>query len=401
MVQFSGSRSPAAAVWSFRMLTRRSIPAIAVAAFSALLLLFSSVLASGGTYPAAATGNDISFPQCGGSYPPIQSFGVVGVNGGRPFTQNPCLVSEFAWASAAVTKPSLYMNTSGAFGTTAYNGNSGPAGTCRQGDDSCIAYNYGYNAASYSYAYASSLGASARQWWLDVEIANSWWAQSALNRRVIRGAADFFAQNGLSVGVYSTNYQWNLLMGSYSPNLPVWYATASDATRAPSYCSSSHDFAGGGVWLAQYNGGDFDADYSCPPITASPTPTSTSTAASTPEQSPTPTSLQEQTVTPSPTNSPVPSATPTPTATATPTPTATATQTPTPTSTATPPGLAGDVNCDGLVNSIDSALVLQYGAGLLRSLLCQRNGDVNHDGSINAVDAALILQREAGLVAQL
>lgn len=375
------------------MLTGRSIPAIAVAASSALVLLFSSVLASGGSYPAGATGNDISFPQCGGSYPPIQSFGVIGVNGGRPFTQNPCLASEFVWAAAAVTKPSLYMNTSGAFGTTAHNGNSGPAGNCLQGDESCIAYNYGYNAASYSYAYASSLGASSQQWWFDVETTNSWWSQSSLNQRVIQGAADFFAQSGLSVGVYSTNYQWNLLMGSYSPNLPVWYATASDAKRAPSYCSSSRDFAGGGVLLAQYNGGSFDADYSCPPITASPTPTSTATSANTPEVSPTPTPVQGQTVTPAPTNSPVPSATATPTATAT--------QTPTPTSTATLIGLIGDVNCDGLANSIDSALVLQYGAGVLRSLPCQRNADVNHDGSINAVDAALILQREAGLVPHL
>jgi alpha-tubulin suppressor-like RCC1 family protein len=61
-------------------------------------------------------------------------------------------------------------------------------------------------------------------------------------------------------------------------------------------------------------------------------------------------------------------------------------------------GLNGDVNCDENVNSIDAALVLQLGAGLLPSLECGEAADVNHDGSVNAIDAALILQHTAGLL---
>ncbi len=60
--------------------------------------------------------------------------------------------------------------------------------------------------------------------------------------------------------------------------------------------------------------------------------------------------------------------------------------------------LLGDVDCDGAVNSIDAALVLQLGAGLIPSLRCQEGADTNQDGTINAIDAALILQFDAGLI---
>ncbi len=62
------------------------------------------------------------------------------------------------------------------------------------------------------------------------------------------------------------------------------------------------------------------------------------------------------------------------------------------------PTASGDVNCDGLVSSIDAALILQFTAGLLGSLPCPDGGDVNDDGSTNSLDAALILQFSAGLL---
>jgi uncharacterized protein YkwD len=71
------------------------------------------------------------------------------------------------------------------------------------------------------------------------------------------------------------------------------------------------------------------------------------------------------------------------------------------TSAGTPTAAAGDANCDGAVNSIDAALVLQYSAGLIGSLSCQGLADVNYSSSVSAVDAALILQFSAGLISQL
>ena len=82
-------------------------------------------------------------------------------------------------------------------------------------------------------------------------------------------------------------------------------------------------------------------------------------------------------------------------------PTDTPTRTPTATDTPRPPGPVGDVTCDGLVNSIDAALVLQYDAGLIDSLSCAQNADVNVDGAVNSIDAALILQYDARLIDRL
>ena len=89
---------------------------------------------------------------------------------------------------------------------------------------------------------------------------------------------------------------------------------------------------------------------------------------------------------------------PPPTSTPTPTPPSTSTPTSPPTPTPTPPGVTGDANCSGGVNSIDAALVLQLVAGLLPTLSCEENADTNEDGTVNSIDATLILQHIVGLL---
>jgi len=79
----------------------------------------------------------------------------------------------------------------------------------------------------------------------------------------------------------------------------------------------------------------------------------------------------------------------------------TPTPTPSPTATPEPDGLIGDVDCNGVVNSIDAAVLLQYVAQILGSLPCPENADVNEDGDLDAIDATLILQFTAGLLSQL
>ena len=65
------------------------------------------------------------------------------------------------------------------------------------------------------------------------------------------------------------------------------------------------------------------------------------------------------------------------------------------------PGLLGDANCNGSVNAIDAALILQISAGLIGELSCEGNADTNENGSIDSIDAALVLQFVAGLLGSL
>ena len=67
----------------------------------------------------------------------------------------------------------------------------------------------------------------------------------------------------------------------------------------------------------------------------------------------------------------------------------------------TPQDVVGDATCDGFVDPLDAALILQFSAGLIASLPCPAGGDVNGDGVTNPLDATLILQFTAGLLASL
>jgi hypothetical protein len=58
----------------------------------------------------------------------------------------------------------------------------------------------------------------------------------------------------------------------------------------------------------------------------------------------------------------------------------------------------GDANCDGIVNSLDATLVLQYDAALVDDLPCLPWADASFDFVVDSLDAAIILQREAGLI---
>ena len=228
--------------------------------------------------PSKATrGYDISYPQCGGAYPANPLFAIVGINGGKVFSGNPCLVSQLAWGGDAAAE--LYVNT----------GNPGPALSSywpsgqttprfcdpNNPDTADCAYDYGWNAAADSYsrgeeAYAArgiTANPNATTWWFDVETANSWRSDTSLNVAALQGGYDYLRSRGVTkLGFYSTTYQWGVITGGTKVFAahPSWGAGAPSERVATNHCSSTTtSFTGGRLAMVQYIYNGFDANVRC------------------------------------------------------------------------------------------------------------------------------------------
>jgi len=206
-------------------------------------------------------GNDISWPQCDGDYPTgPHDIGVVGVTGGRPFTSNPCLASQFAWARAARMPggAQVYVNLE-------IDGTSSGPHHCAADDHGCRAYDYGMATMYDAITRAQAAGINAGFWWLDVEVGNNWSdVHPEWNQATVQGAIDAVRARGADVGIYSSVDQWaQILPDSYRPGVPTWLAVVGDSAMAPGLCTAMHSLTGGPVYLVQYDDQEFDKDHVC------------------------------------------------------------------------------------------------------------------------------------------
>jgi len=222
-------------------------------------------------------GYDISWVQCGGSYPSSPAFGVVGVSHGLPFHDNPCVVDEYdwaavasynvGWAAAASYNVGFYFNTANPGSQSTHWTEPGPRACSGSSDDLGCAYNYGYNAARHAFKYtAAKTGAAAgTAWWLDIETGNTWSTDVSSNRADIHGMLDYLnSQRGVTPGIYSTRAQWaQITGGAVLASTPVWLPSTRKRSQPPTFCDSAHSLTGGPVTLVQYPAGSFDGDYAC------------------------------------------------------------------------------------------------------------------------------------------
>ncbi len=296
---FAGSaaaaQGPTPAVASGATGRARSFVASAVTAL-AIIVTAASPAAAAHRVTSSTTGNDISWPQCGGSFPSGQAFGIVGVNDGLANTLNPCLgpskgggigTSELAWAlgstgSPKLPKAALYVNTANAgpiLASTWPTSGSNRYGTCTTlaPDSQACAWAYGAAFATQDMQWlagaASAVGvsglASDYTWWLDVETSNSWETGTtglANNVADLQAMVATFEAAAAKVGIYSTSYQWGVITGgstNYNLNgLPNWIPGARRQSSAQSNCSLP-SFTGGAVVMTQWFGNPYDGDVAC------------------------------------------------------------------------------------------------------------------------------------------
>ena len=283
---------------------RRTVPGIAPARPAPRVVRPSASVAPRPSLPPASTpspaataapapehGFDVSWPQCGGDLPESFAFAVVGVNGGRVYTANPCLAPEgaqegqLAWAGREVE---LYANTANPGPRDSRHWPEGqevprPCGGAAldgDADTTDCAYAYGWMAAAHSYRTALDgfvaagwAAADATRlpwpttWWLDVETANSWRFDWRLNVAALEGARDYLASMDVeSVGFYSTPLMWWRITGGTDTfaEHAAWSAGADSLEDALRRCETERAFTGGELAMVQWVEDGLDHNVRCP-----------------------------------------------------------------------------------------------------------------------------------------
>jgi hypothetical protein len=265
--------------------------ALLVTGVAAVALVLCLPAPSASAAPSTV-GFDVSHPQCGGPMPTGQAFGIVGVNGGRATTANPCLPAQLRWAwrsSGAATgapRAQLYVNTANPGElrdrvSTWPSAGSTPYGACNGRNTTACSWQYGWERArttvsTFFGSAARSAGVDATPshytWWLDVETANTWQSGSAAararNRAALEGMAAYLIARGAPVGLYAVPAQWRQITGrvpssSNLHRLDSWLPGAETRRDAWATCDQEPLTAGGDVVLTQYVSGGLDRNVAC------------------------------------------------------------------------------------------------------------------------------------------
>jgi hypothetical protein len=233
--------------------------------------------------PRVPLGIDVSWPQCDKTLPRGQAFAIVGVNGGLANNTNPCFATQLAWAAKSTggtgqPRVALYVNTAnpghqGSWwpASNQYEGRAiaNPYGSCTGLEGAACAYIYGY---AKSYDNVTSRGVknpSSYLWWLDVEMINTWsGTDKVANAAVLEGMTAHLKSIGARVGLYSTHYQWDLIVGQVKSTsnlrgLPSWLAGANGVTGAKGMCSWPGLTPGSRTTMTQFVSNNLDYDHSC------------------------------------------------------------------------------------------------------------------------------------------
>ncbi len=218
------------------------------------------------TQPASAatlSGYDISWPQCsvaqggfGNPMPPTTTgFVVIGLTDGHPFSDNPCLADQLAWATTNHVKAAPY--TMSGFPTAAQITTYGASGPWSSATRAGQLSNAGYAEAVDLRQGLTSVGWAPTEVWVDVEpLSSQPWATTTAahreNRFVLEGLMRGLHDGGLAYGLYSNLNGWQTITGTWRlPGVPAWATSGpSSSATALAKCSAPAVSAGQGLSVA-------------------------------------------------------------------------------------------------------------------------------------------------------
>ena len=214
-------------------------------------------------------GGDISWPQCpkGMGIPEKRSEGlplpissarvvVIGLTNGPGFVANPCIADQVAWARSRHLLVAAYSVISG---PTRFS----PSGVTGE--------ELGRRQAAFNIATMKRAGLQSPIVWLDVESVPhfDWGGDKQANAAVVRGAAKGYTDAGYAVGIYSTPYLWDGVVGDLALGVPEWRA-AGQTSRAEALrrCRGDWVIQGGRGVLGQWVESGRDQNVTCPGASA-------------------------------------------------------------------------------------------------------------------------------------
>lgn len=223
-------------------------------------------------------GGDISWPQCptGLGIPerrtlglpaplPSARFVVIGLTNGPGFFANPCLADQVSLARSRGLQVASYSVLSYPDAATleAYGGR----GPHDAGTPEGLLRNVGWAQALFNIESMLATGLETPMVWLDIESVPGfdWSADTAANAAVVQGAARGYTDAGYRIGVYSTPYLWQQIVGDLALGVPEWRpAGPSSRAAAEARCGDDWVIQGGAAVIVQWVEQRRDLNVTCP-----------------------------------------------------------------------------------------------------------------------------------------
>jgi hypothetical protein len=223
-------------------------------------------------------GADMSWPQCprGMGIPEKRSLGaplpydtaefvILGLTNGPGFYPNPCLPDMVDWVRERGLLVAAYAV--GSFpdqATLERYAELGPFdGSTRDG----ALANVGYQQARFNVTSMLRTGLETPVVWIDVEPVPDfeWSSDLAANAAVVRGLARGYRSAGYRIGVYSTPYLWETVVGDLRLGVPEWRAAGQTSmAEAQNRCGEEWVIQGGPAVLGQWVADNRDHNITCP-----------------------------------------------------------------------------------------------------------------------------------------
>lgn len=228
----------------------------------------------------AVLGADISWPQCPvgmgiplkrskGAPPPIDAaqYVILGLTNGPGFYPNPCLADQVDDVRSRGRMAAAYSVVSFPEpDRLARHADDGPYdGDTRLG----ALANNGYAQATYNLRTMRDSGLLTPIIWIDVEPVPDfeWSSDLEANAVVVSGMARGYRDAGFSIGVYSTPYLWDIVVGDLSLGVPEWRAAGQTSREAAlSKCDAEQSIQGGVAVLGQWVEIGRDMNVTCPGV---------------------------------------------------------------------------------------------------------------------------------------